>query len=99
MISPEEIKKIADLARLELSLSETSRASADISAILEHFQTISTINTDDVTADTSTEVQNVMREDKACANILASPQELLANTKTTNGYVEVPGVFANIALP
>ncbi|MEK7499525.1 MAG: Asp-tRNA(Asn)/Glu-tRNA(Gln) amidotransferase subunit GatC [Patescibacteria group bacterium] len=97
MITQDEVKKIADLARLHLSDAELGEYSANISGILENFETIRTIDTKNVaSADDTSGLQNVTREDVAYENILGTPEQLLKNAKTKNGYVVVPAIFSDI---
>ncbi|HSX24565.1 MAG TPA: Asp-tRNA(Asn)/Glu-tRNA(Gln) amidotransferase subunit GatC [Candidatus Andersenbacteria bacterium] len=93
-ISSVEIKKIADLARLNLSDAEISLASADISGVLRNFETIRDISTTNVPpADDVSGLQNVMREDIEHDGVLATPEALLKNAKTKDNYVQVSAVF------
>ncbi|MDA1169191.1 MAG: Asp-tRNA(Asn)/Glu-tRNA(Gln) amidotransferase subunit GatC [bacterium] len=94
MISKEEVKKIADLARLHLSDKETTGYSLDISGVLENFETIRSLDTTSVVAlEAASGLQNVTREDVVRENILGTPEELLKKTKTKDGYVVVKAVF------
>lgn len=95
-VSGEEVQKLAELSRMQLEEQEISGAAANLSAVLEHFENITAINTDDVPpADDVTGLENVSRDDIAEDGILAQPSDLLANAKTMNGYVVVSGVFAD----
>lgn len=96
VLTTEEIKKIADLARMSITDSEAQNAAQNLSGILEHFEEIRSIDTEGIPpADDISGLQNVMREDVAENNKLADPKELLKNAKTKNGYIEVSAVFAD----
>lgn len=103
ILNVEEIKKIADLARMAISDDEAQSSARKLSGILEYFEAIRVIDTTDtLPADDVTGLpagrqglKNVMREDTAHDAMLADPKDLLAHTITRNGYVVVPGVFAD----
>jgi aspartyl-tRNA(Asn)/glutamyl-tRNA(Gln) amidotransferase subunit C len=77
-LSREEVLHIARLARLGLSDEEVERAREQLSQILENFEILKSVNTDDVppTAQ-SLALQNVLREDKPCESF--SRRDILAN--------------------
>lgn len=77
-VTPEEVRKIAALARLGLTDEELARASAQISGILDHFSIIQKIDTQGVpTSDDVTGLQNVTREDNAKAEALCATEAVL----------------------
>ncbi len=87
-ITPEEVRRIAALARLALTDEEIARVTRDLSGILEHFSSIGDIDTANISpSDDISGLLNVSREDVARQNTLCSAQELV------EGYVRVPGVF------
>lgn len=97
IVTAQEVKKIASLARLELSESEIASAAKTMSSVLEHFSSIKDIDTkEQESAEVIGDAKNVMREDVVGLSPLASPEELLARApRTKDGYVEVPGVFSD----
>ncbi|MEO6078039.1 MAG: Asp-tRNA(Asn)/Glu-tRNA(Gln) amidotransferase subunit GatC [Candidatus Andersenbacteria bacterium] len=95
-VSVDEVKKLAELSRVQLTDEEVAGASVDLSAVLEHFEKIQNITTDGVLpADDMTGLKNVMREDIAQDGVLATPEELLKNATTQHNYIVVPGVFTD----
>ena len=88
MISKEEIKNLAELARLELTENEVTSLQKDISNILDYVGQVSAVSTD-VVVDVP-ENHNVMREDtpRAIDNPLAGKEALLrkAFPKEEKGY-------------
>ncbi len=97
VVTPEEVEKIAALARLKLRDNEVSRAAKHMSDVLEHFSSIKDIDTRDTEHEqAATGVRNAARPDVAGSLPLASPEALLARVpRTKDGYVEVPGVFSD----
>ncbi|HEY31643.1 MAG TPA: Asp-tRNA(Asn)/Glu-tRNA(Gln) amidotransferase subunit GatC [Dehalococcoidia bacterium] len=77
-LSREEVLHIARLARLGISDEEVERAREQLSNILENFEVLQSVDTDDVppTAQSLT-LQNVLREDKPCASF--TREDILAN--------------------
>jgi len=64
MISKEEVKKIAKLARLGLSEKEIEKFQKDLSSILDYFEKLKEIDVSNVSATShSIEIENVTRGD------------------------------------
>src|SRR5258708_38220111 len=100
IVSAEEVKNSAQLARMSVTDLEADAAAANLSGILENFETIRSIDTNNISAaDDVSGLRNVMREDSAHDGILATPELLLQKAKTHNGYVEVPAVFGEQSVP
>ena len=63
-ITKDEVKKVANLARLELSENEINNHSEQLEKILEYIKQLEKIDTDDVPCTTrAIEVINVLRKD------------------------------------
>ena len=92
-LTREEVKHIALLARLGLSEAETERLQEQLSNILEAFQTLKQVDTQDVppTAQ-SINLENVVREDKVSGSL--TPEEVLTNApRREEGYFRVRAVL------
>ena len=92
-LSREEVKHIALLARLGLSEAETERFQEQLSNILEAFQTLKQVDTQDAppTAQ-SINLENVVREDKVSGSL--TPEEVLTNApRQEEGYFRVRAVL------
>jgi len=92
-LSPDDVKKVAKLARLELSDADLAVAAGQLSAILEYVYQVSQLNLDCVEELAHPlPVQNVFREDEPGACL--TPDEALANAPVRYGdYFGVPAVF------
>ena len=77
-LSREEVLHIARLARLGLSDEDVETAREQLSNILENFEVLQTVDTNDVppTAQ-SIHLSNVLRKDEECASF--TQEEILAN--------------------
>ena len=77
-VSREEVLHIARLARIALDESEITRLSEQLSNLLENFEVLQQVNTDDVppTAQ-SVALESVMREDEVTPSF--PPKDILAN--------------------
>ena len=65
-LSEEEVKKVAELARLSLDEGEVKTFAGQLSAILEYIETLNEIDTDDIKPTShALDIVNVLREDKA----------------------------------
>lgn len=63
-ISQEEVKKVANLARLEISEQEEQEFGTQLNAILEYFDQLSELDTSEVEPTTrAIDVSNIMRSD------------------------------------
>ena len=64
-ISSDEVKKVAQLARLELNENEINQHAEQLEKILEYIKQLEKINTEDIPCTTrAIEVVNVLRKDE-----------------------------------
>ena len=92
-VTRDEVKHIANLARLQITEDETTEMQESLESILNFANQIDEANTEDVESTYHVlDLQNVLREDKAQEGI---PQELaLKNAKETeDGQFKVPSVM------
>ncbi|EKD44054.1 MAG: aspartyl/glutamyl-tRNA(Asn/Gln) amidotransferase subunit C [uncultured bacterium] len=94
-LSIEEVKKIAQLARIELTPEEEKRHAETISTVLDFVDTLNEIDTTDVEPTAQvTGLEDIVREDvvKNCE----IKKELLAQMpQISAGLLKVPAVFDN----
>jgi len=65
MLDREQVHKVANLARLEMTPEEEEQMTAQLSSILEYFQQLSELDTSDVPPTTrAIDVSNVTRPDE-----------------------------------
>ncbi|NET60352.1 MAG: Asp-tRNA(Asn)/Glu-tRNA(Gln) amidotransferase subunit GatC [Symploca sp. SIO2E6] len=65
MINKKQVHKVAQLARLEMTEEEEEQITAQMSSILEYFQQLSELDTEDVPPTTrAIDVSNVTRQDE-----------------------------------
>ena len=95
----EDIRKLAALARLELTDDEVTQQGTDMDAILGYIEQLRGVDVTDL-APTSqvTGLMNVLRADEAVIRsedkALARRAELLTTAPDQkDGYIRVPGVF------
>ena len=83
-ISPEEITKVAHLARLELNPNEVAQMADEVGAILTYIDKLNELNTDGVKPTThALAISNAFRDDVVIPSL---PQaEALANGPHQNG--------------
>ncbi|MCY1602405.1 Asp-tRNA(Asn)/Glu-tRNA(Gln) amidotransferase subunit GatC [Staphylococcus pettenkoferi] len=92
-VTRDEVKHIANLARLQITEDETTEMQESLESILNFANQIDEANTEDVEPTYHVlDLQNVLRVDKAQEGI---PQELaLKNAKETeDGQFKVPSVM------
>lgn len=64
MISKEDIKRLADLARIEVTEEEAQKLSGEMDAILDYVGQISEFTKTSQNESNDLKIQNVLREDK-----------------------------------
>ena len=91
-LSLQEVDHIALLSRLELSGAERERAAGELSQILEHFDVLRQLDTDNVPpTDHVLPLQNVLRDDVPRPSL--SPQDALQNApEQADNQFQVPRV-------
>ena len=93
MLSEDEIKKVASLARLELTPAEVTLYSKQLDAILEHVSDLKKINTEGVMPlVTPTEMHPTYREDLVQAGL--DVEGVMQNAPEKSGHLyKVPPVI------
>lgn len=94
MLSNEQIKHIANLARLELTNEEEKKYGEQLSAVLDYVDILSTVNTDKVliTAQTGN-LLNAWREDEVISWDESEIAAALAQGETASGKIKVKKVL------
>ncbi len=94
-LSVEEVKKIAELARIELTPEEEKRHAETISAVLEYMKILNEVDTKDVPITAQvTGLENVFREDVVRECPPETRRKLLDQMPSLEmDELEVPGVF------
>ena len=92
-ITKEEVKKVANLARLELDEDEINNHASQLEKILEYVKQLEKIDTDDVSCTTrAIEVKNVFRKDEN--EISDCTEELLElGPSREDKYFKVPKII------
>ena len=92
-ISSDEVKKVAQLARLELNESEIRQHAEQLEKILEYIKQLEKINTEDVPCTTrAIEVVNVLRKDEK-RNYENSEEILDLAPSRENKFFKVPKII------
>ena len=92
-ITPDEVRRVAALARLELGPDDVPKMAADMDAILGHFEKLGKLELDDVppTAQ-SVELDLPLREDEA-ERSLPVEEALRSAPEQKDGHFVVPKVL------
>ena len=86
-VDAEEVRHVADLARIDLGDEEVERFAAQFADILDYFETLEAVPTVEAEPD----LTNVMRDDEIEASL--SREDALANApETEDGYFKGPRV-------
>jgi aspartyl-tRNA(Asn)/glutamyl-tRNA(Gln) amidotransferase subunit C len=92
-LTTDEVKAVAELARLHLSPEELERMRDQLSSILDHIATLDELDTAAISPTAQViDLTNVMREDEVRPSL--SPEAVLANAPRKNGgFFEVHAVL------
>ena len=92
-ISNDEVKKVAQLARLELNESEINQHAEQLEKILDYIKQLEQINTEDIPCTTrAIEVVNVLRKDEK-KNYENSEEILDLAPLRENKFFKVPKII------
>ncbi|MHA1896096.1 MAG: Asp-tRNA(Asn)/Glu-tRNA(Gln) amidotransferase subunit GatC [Promethearchaeota archaeon] len=92
MLTEEQTREIAYLARLDLSDEEIKKFSKQLNNILQYFKKLDEVNTDNVEPQTHpTDIKNVFREDKVRPSL--STEDVLKNAPLKEkNYIKGPRI-------
>ena len=95
MLTKKDMEHLAELARIELKEGEEEKLQKDLGAILDYFQELKGVDTENVAPMTGgTELKSVVREDVISPKPKVQSQKgVEAFPETKNGYLKVPPVF------
>ncbi len=92
MITTEEIKHLATLARIELSEGEVEKMTSDIDSILDYVGQVQKVSGEEKRE--TPVLRNVMREDKVTYTKGQYTEKILANVPSREGdYVKVKKIL------
>ena len=93
-ITKEEVRKVAELARLELNENEINNHAEQLEKILEYIKQLEKINTEDVLCTTrAIEVINVFRKDDK-KNFTSNEELLELGPSREDMYFKVPKIIS-----
>jgi aspartyl-tRNA(Asn)/glutamyl-tRNA(Gln) amidotransferase subunit C len=93
MLDREQVKKVAHLARLEITPEEEEMFTTQLGSILDYFEQLKELNTDDVPPTTrAIEISNITRRDEL--KPFPDKQALLEQAPEQDGdYFRVPQIL------
>ncbi|MBN1262754.1 MAG: Asp-tRNA(Asn)/Glu-tRNA(Gln) amidotransferase subunit GatC [Candidatus Pacebacteria bacterium] len=93
-LNQKQVRRVADLAKLTLTAKEIAKFTAQLSTILDHFQSLAEVNTAEVESTSQvTGLRNVTRQDGKPGRCLASAEALADAPAKHQGYFKVKGIF------
>ena len=95
MIDREEVRKVANLARLDITEAEEAEFTTQLNSILEYFEKLSELDTTEVEPTTrAIETSNITRADKIVP--FADKEELLKAAPEQQGeFFRVPKIISD----
>jgi len=96
-VTTDEVKKLADLSRIEFSDSEIEKLRGEIDAILSYIDVISQVELPDgVSASPHLDLENVMREDTHPHEPGAFTEKMLSQAPRRKGkFIQVKKILDN----
>lgn len=92
-ITKDQVKKVADLARLAISEKETEMFTEQLSSILKYAKKINELNTEDVEPTThGIDLKNVLRKDES-KQWITSEEALKNAPDKQDGHFRVPSIL------
>ncbi|MGB3507736.1 MAG: Asp-tRNA(Asn)/Glu-tRNA(Gln) amidotransferase subunit GatC [Microcoleaceae cyanobacterium] len=93
-IDPEQVRKVAHLARLELKPEEEEKFTTQLSGILEYFEQLSELDTEKVPPTTRViNVSNITRDDRL--ETFPHREEILSSAPDQDGdFFKVPKIMS-----
>ncbi|MDP3487771.1 MAG: Asp-tRNA(Asn)/Glu-tRNA(Gln) amidotransferase subunit GatC [Bacillota bacterium] len=92
-LTPEQVQKVAELARLQLSLDERERYAEQLSAVLGYFNMLNSLDTVNVSPTShALMLKNVLRDDQVKPSL--SQQQVMSLVPELSGeLVAIPRTF------
>ncbi len=93
MLTEEEVKKVAEMARIELSETEVAKFQKDLSSVLDYVDELKNVNTDGLEIVSSvTGLENVQRPDEPI--LVDYQEEIMANApERKDKYYKVKSIL------
>jgi aspartyl-tRNA(Asn)/glutamyl-tRNA(Gln) amidotransferase subunit C len=95
-ISREEVKRIAELARLEIPESSLERVAAELSAVLDFAATLHRLDLQGHEPSTFAPAEAPLREDVVNGRRLTPEAALAAAPEREDGFFRVPPIVENL---
>jgi aspartyl-tRNA(Asn)/glutamyl-tRNA(Gln) amidotransferase subunit C len=95
MITKEEVKKIAKLARIGITKTEEGKFTKDISSVLGYFDKLKKVDTSKIEPTThSILLENIKRADEANNQAEKTKENLIKSAPNSeNNYIKVKSIF------
>lgn len=93
MLTPEEVRKIASLSRIELGDGEVEKFQKDLSSVLEYVEELQKVDTEGLEIVSSvTGLENIERADEAV--LIDYQEDIMANApESKDGYYKVKSIL------
>jgi aspartyl-tRNA(Asn)/glutamyl-tRNA(Gln) amidotransferase subunit C len=95
-IRPDEVRRVADLARLRLAPEELERLAAELSAVLDFAETLNALDLDGCEPSTLAPADAPWRDDEPNGRRLTAEQATAGAPEAEDGFFLVPPVVENV---
>ncbi|MCH7882953.1 Asp-tRNA(Asn)/Glu-tRNA(Gln) amidotransferase subunit GatC [Patescibacteria group bacterium] len=93
MISPKEVQKIAQLARIELAPGEEEKLSKDLESILRYMDSIAEVAVEDIEESMHTVQVNVFRSDRKVEKFDDAAPLVAPAPRKEKGFIKVKKII------
>ncbi len=92
MLEKEKVKKIADLARIEISEKKQEKMSEDLSEILDYVEKLEEVDTSEVDFKAISPIKNRVRKDKVKDTDEKTKEKMRSMGKSKDDYFQVESI-------
>lgn len=96
MIRPEEVRRVAELARLRLADDDVERLATQLSAVLEFAEALNALDLSDCEPTAFAPVETPWREDVVNGRRLSPEQATAGAPGSEDGFFLVPPIVENV---
>lgn len=93
MIDPKDVKKMAGLARIELTQGEEEELSKDLEAILDYVDTLKAVDIEGIEESEHTHGINETRSDETSKEVIDSEALLVPAARQEKGFIKVKKIL------
>lgn len=95
-ITPDDVKRVAELARLEIPAAALETSAAELSRILEFVAALDRLDLEGLAPSSFAPAESELREDRANGRRLSNEDALAGAPEAEGGFFLVPPIVENV---